>query len=512
MAIATSDQIFRFGGFTLDLARGTLRGPDEPLFLRPKAYTLLTHLARNMGRIVPKSELMEVAWPGIFVTEDSLTQSIREIRKAIGEDMVRTVSKRGYMLAAEAEQSPEIGAQPIVAVLRFRNESGDPADEAIVDGFAEDIINGLARFGTVTVLARNSSFSFASFARTEWPQIRSRIGADFLVEGSVRRQGEQVVAAVNLVDTASASQLWGDRYQSRGAGLFAIEREIVEQIVSRLATRVTNAGLEQASRKPITSLAAYELALRGFALLRDPAQTDQRGAEALFEAAIAKDPTYGLAYTYLALARALDGEFGRASDAVLENARDLADKGLSLSPDQATGHRVQSLVRLYMRDHEAAEHHMRIALQLNPYDADSIEQMGMLLTMRGRPLDAMTWLARGIRIDPLHPHWYQFDRALALYMMGEYRQAADALELATRPAPWIRTRLAACYAQMGEMERARRQIALIDEGDPFSPVDYAKRGVPFENQADADHLAEGVMLALGQQAAPGAGQSTTTTI
>ncbi|TIU70845.1 MAG: adenylate cyclase, partial [Mesorhizobium sp.] len=168
MTISAADQVFRFGGFTLDLARGTLRGPNGPVFLRPKAYVLLKHLCRNMGRIVPKSELMEVAWPGIFVTEDSLTQSIREIRKSIGEDMVRTVSKRGYMLAAEAEQSPEIGVQPIVAVLRFRNEGGDPADEAIVDGFAEDIINGLARFGTVTVLARNSSFSFSSFARAEW--------------------------------------------------------------------------------------------------------------------------------------------------------------------------------------------------------------------------------------------------------------------------------------------------------------------------------------------------------
>ncbi|TJW55455.1 MAG: adenylate cyclase, partial [Mesorhizobium sp.] len=302
-----------------------------------------------------------------------------------------------------------------------------PADEAMVDGFAEDLINGVARFGTVTVLARNSSFSFSSFGRGEWPQIRARIGADYLVEGSLRRQGEHVVVAVSLVDIATASQLWGDRYQSQGAGLFATGGEIVEQIVSRLVTRVTNAGLEQASRKPVTSLAAYELLLRGFALLRDPAQTDQRGAEALFEAAIAKDPNYGLAYTYLALARSLDGEFGRASDAVLQNARDLADKGLALSPDQPTGHRVQSLIRLYMRDHEAAEHHMRIALQLNPCDADSIEQMGMLLTMRGRPLEALTWLARGIRIDPLHPHWYQFDRALALYMMGEYRQAAEAL-------------------------------------------------------------------------------------
>lgn len=511
MTTATAGQLFRFGGYTLDLDRGTLRGVNEPLFLRPKAYALLSHLARNMGRVVPKSELMDVAWPGVYVTEDSLTQSIREIRKVLGDDMVRTVSKRGYMLAAEAETAPEIGAQPVVAVIRFRNDSGDPADEAVVDGFAEDIINGLARFGTVTVLARNSSFSFASFGRDEWSQIRARIGADYLVEGSLRRQGEQVITAVNLIDIATASQLWGDRYQSQGTGLFAIEQEVVEQIVGRLVTRVTNAGLQQASRKPVTSLAAYELALRGFALLRDPAQTDQKGAEALFEAAIAKDPNYGLAYTYLALTRALDGEFGRASDVVLENARDLADKGLALSPDQPTGHRVQSLIRLYMRDHEAAEHHMRIALQLNPYDADCIEQMGMLLTMRGRPLDALTWLARGIRIDPLHPHWYQFDRALALYMMGEYRQAAEALELATRPAPWIRTRLAACYAQIGDMERARRQIALIEEGDPFSPIDYALRGVPFENKVDAEHLAEGVRLALGETTSE-AGQSTTTTI
>ncbi|WP_095086061.1 winged helix-turn-helix domain-containing tetratricopeptide repeat protein [Mesorhizobium sophorae] len=511
MTTATAGQLFRFGGYTLDLDRGTLRGVNESLFLRPKAYALLSHLARNMGRVVPKSELMDVVWPGVYVTEDSLTQSIREIRKVLGDDMVRTVSKRGYMLAAEAETAPEIGAQPVVAVIRFRNDSGDPTDEAVVDGFAEDIINGLARFGTVTVLARNSSFSFASFGRDEWSQIRARIGADYLVEGSLRRQGEQVITAVNLIDIATASQLWGDRYQSQGTGLFAIEQEVVEQIVGRLVTRVTNAGLQQASRKPVTSLAAYELALRGFALLRDPAQTDQKGAEAMFEAAIAKDPNYGLAYTYLALTKALDGEFGRASDAVLENARDLADKGLALSPDQPTGHRVQSLIRLYMRDHEAAEHHMRIALQLNPYDADCIEQMGMLLTMRGRPLDALTWLARGIRIDPLHPHWYQFDRALALYMMGEYRQAAEALELATRPAPWIRTRLAACYAQIGDMERARRQIALIEEGDPFSPIDYALRGVPFENKVDAEHLAEGVSLALGETTSE-TGQSTTTTI
>jgi tetratricopeptide (TPR) repeat protein len=119
--------------------------------------------------------------------------------------------------------------------------------------------------------------------------------------------------------------------------------------------------------------------------------------------------------------------------------------------------------------------------------------MGHLLTMRGRPLDALAWLARAIRINPLGPHWYQYDRALALYMLGEYRTAAEALELATRPRPWIRTRLAACYAQLGEMQAARRQAALISaDGSNFSPLDYARTGIPFENASDAEHLADGV--------------------
>jgi hypothetical protein len=101
----------------------------------------------------------------------------------------------------------------------------------------------------------------------------------------------------------------------------------------------------------------------------------------------------------------------------------------------------------------------------------------------------------------LNPHWYQYDRSLALYLMADYRAAADALELSTRLTPWIRTRLAACYAQLGDMDEAHRQAALAsqDASSNFSPVDYADRGVPFEHAEDAAHLAEGILLALGRQ-------------
>jgi TolB-like protein len=503
MKAGTSDQVFRFGGFTLDLDRGTLTHADRSLFLRPKAYALLTHLARNTGRVVPKAELMDTVWPGVFVTEDSLTQSIREIRKVMGDALVRTVSKRGYMLAVESEPAaPEASAQPIVAVLRFRNESGIAVDEPVVDGFAEDIINGLARFGTITVLARNSSFSFASYARSEWPQIRSRIGADYLVEGSARRQDEVVIVAVNLIEAETATQLWGDHYQADADGLFGMQDDIVDEIVGRIATRVEMAGLQRAVRKPPAELSAWELAQRGATLLRDPAQSDLAAAESLCRGAIAKDPSYGLGWTYLAVARALGWEFAGVSEAVLAEARDLADKGAALSPDLAACRRVQSLVRLYLREHDAAEHYLKLALELNPNDAECVSQMGFLAVMRGRPLDGLAWSDRAIRLNPLDPRWCQYDRSLALYQLGEYGDAAKALLLATRPAPWVRTRLAACYAQLGQVDEARRQMALVRQDDAsFSPLDYVRRGVPFEGASDTEHLVEGVLLALEERPA-----------
>ena len=106
MQTETADQVFTFGGFTLDLRKGLLQRGDEPAFLRPKAQALLTHLAQNIGRVVPKSELMDTVWPGIYVTEDSLTQSIREIRKVLGDDkqdIIRTISTAGLHAGGEQQ-------------------------------------------------------------------------------------------------------------------------------------------------------------------------------------------------------------------------------------------------------------------------------------------------------------------------------------------------------------------------------------------------------------------------
>ena len=205
------------------------------------------------------------------------------------------------MLAGQSAPVPEPAGQPIVAVLRFRNESGQADDESLVDGFAEGMINGVARFGTIILLARNSSFQFSSYSGADQSVVAARIGADYLVEGSIRRSGNHAVIGVNLVDAHKSVQLWGEQYRAEGLELFTVQQEIGEQIIHRLVTRLNETNLKRAAAKPTSSLAAYELVLRAADLLRRHVLGDTAEAKALAEEAIQRHPNYGLAYAYLGL-------------------------------------------------------------------------------------------------------------------------------------------------------------------------------------------------------------------
>jgi TolB-like protein/DNA-binding winged helix-turn-helix (wHTH) protein/Tfp pilus assembly protein PilF len=501
-----ADQTFEFGSFRLDERKGTLDKGTEQIFLRPKAYGLLLHLARNMGRVVPKAELMDAVWPNTYVTEDSLTQSIREIRKALSDleqQMVRTVSRRGYMLAGGRAEEPLelVASNPIVAVLRFRNEGGDPAREPIVDGFAEDVLTGLGHFGTLTVLARNSTFQFPSYEPTQWSSTASRIGADYLVEGSVRWSGTNAQVAVSLIDARNLRQLWGERYEVADIELFAVQREIGEQIVNRLVTRLDEDTIRRIATKPPQSLAAYELVVRGVAALRGASFNTPEDAVPFFERAIAKDPSYGIAYGFLALASIMAGGYGQAPIPVLEAAQAMATKAMELSPHQEIGPRVRSLARLHLAQFHGAEADIRLALDLNRYSADAIEHMGWLLVLRGKPLPALAWIDRAIRLDPLHPAFYHYARGLAFYGLAEYENAKEAFERPTFLPPWVAVRLAACYAQLGDAVGARRNIERAMAINPnYQALWHARERIPYEHAADAEHLAEGIEAALGYAA------------
>ena len=146
----------------------------------------------------------------------------------------------------------------------------------------------------------------------------------------------------------------------------------------------------------------------------------------LLELAVEKDPDYGLRFAYLALCKFMIGRYGEASMPALRGARwRIAARAPACRPARRCRSRVMAIIRLYLRSTPQPRAISPLALALNPCDADSVEQMGYLLAMRGRPLDALAWIDRAIKLNPIFPPWYHFDRALAYYGLGEYQAAAE---------------------------------------------------------------------------------------
>lgn len=435
----------------------------------------------------------------VVVTEDSLTQCVRELRKALADEdqrTVRTVARRGYLLASaepRAEVAPE---QPVVAVLRFAND-GDEGNDAFVSGFTEDIINGLARFRTLTVLARNSSFAFAS--DSDLQAVGQRLGAAYLVTGRVRLSAGSLEARLALIESGRGSVLWSESFAASGESILDLQQEIALKIVNRLVSRIDDAGLAQSMSRPPASLAAYQLLQRGLLRLRGYGTGDNLAARELFEQALAKDPQYALAHSYLALTELILGGWGETPPEVLASIVERSELAVQLAPEEPRCHRILGQALLFSRRHDAAEYHFRRALDLNPFDADTIAQMGSLLTMRGRPVEALTWLDRAVRINPIHPDWYHSDRGIALYAASEYAEALATFSKVPlgNPTPWQLARLASCHAQLGRREEARRLMDEVRRMAPdFSPLDIAHRFLVYEHAADAGHVADGIAKAL----------------
>jgi len=294
MAQGTDAEVIRFHGFVLDPGRGTLTRDGAVVRLRAKSFELLSYLARNAGRVVPKAELLGAVWHDAVVTEDSLTQCVKDIRLALGacgRTTIRTMSRRGYLFDGPPPRSL---AEPIVAVLPFEDLSSEAGQEAFVDGIAEEITNGLACFRTVTVLARGSAFAFRPDTRPDSRTVGDRLGAHYLVEGSVRRSAGILRLAVRLVEASRGVQLWSECFEAADSDVFEMQATIARQIISRLVARLDDAGLQQALRKPTSSLEAHEALLRGVSLLRGYAPGNNEEACALFERARSLDPSYGL--------------------------------------------------------------------------------------------------------------------------------------------------------------------------------------------------------------------------
>ncbi len=274
--LAGTGVVLAFGDLRLDIERRELRRGGEPVNLAPKAFDLLAFLVEQRGRVVSKDDLLQAVWGGRIVSESALTTRINAVRRALGDDgtaqrLIRTFNRKGVRFIGEVKELPDPPApaasapaadKPSLAVLPFENLTGDPEQEYFVDGMVEEITTAIARFPWLFVIARNSSFTYKGRA-VDVKQVARELGVRYVLEGSVRKAGNRVRIAGQLIDATTGAHIWADRFDGTLDDIFDLQDQVAGGVVGAIEPQAAprrNRRAPAASRP--TSLDAYDLYLR----------------------------------------------------------------------------------------------------------------------------------------------------------------------------------------------------------------------------------------------------------
>ena len=448
--------IHAFGPFRLDVDGEILFRAEEPLPVGKRGVALLRALLERPGVPVSKDALIEAAWPGLVVEEGNLTVQIAALRKVLGEEpggdhWIETLPRRGYRFIGPVTTSdkaivstrvgpvPPVPDKPSIAVLPFKNMSGDAEQEYFADGIVEDIITALCRFRQLFVVARNSTFAY----KGKTPDIRQvgrELGVRYVLEGSVRKSANRVRITGQLLDCATSTHLWADRFEGALEDIFDLQDQVTASVVGAIGPKLEQAEIERARAKPTENLDAYDLYLRAlpsyYALTR--AESDE--ALRLLRQVISLDPNYALAKALAAACITTRDNQGISlltkgeTDEGIRLAREALDAGRD---DPSVLELAGWAVSYLAHDREAGIAALDRALVLNVNSVQALRLSGWVRLHSGDPRTATEHFTRAIRLSPLDPRIsYDFSGLGAAHMMtGDYDEAVKFGRQALREMP-----------------------------------------------------------------------------
>jgi adenylate cyclase len=482
MNAADANGVYRFEEFVLDLRRGALlRATGEEVPLRRKSFELLCIFVANAGRLLDRDTLSRAVWPDVIVADDAVTQCVREIRRALGDDaqrMIRTVQRRGYTFSTEVRHAPdsvELSGKPSIAVLPFANLSGDPGEEYFSDAIADDIITELSRNRLLLVIARNSSFTYKAQAM-DTRRIARELGVRYLVEGSVRRSCDRVRVNANLVDAAAGVHLWADRFDRETKEIFAVQDEITARVTAAILPAVIAAEQSRVLRKSPDDLGTWDLYHQAMWHYAKLTAADNEAARALFARASELDPMFAAAHTALSRVHLSAGNVftSMPRHEAIELGCRHARKAVELDAADAEAHAALALALFYRGDMDDALTFARQALAINPNCAHAYRALGLILIFTGRMAEGRDAVGVFTRLSPRDPGIPATisHAAMAYYFEGDYEQCVSTLRRQLGSHPHYTTAyrwLAAALGQLGRSEEARDALryAIADSPSAF---------------------------------------------
>lgn len=505
--------------YTLDPREGRLYGDGAPIELTPKACALLHLLVERRGLLVTKAEILARIWPDTAVTEASIKDYVKHLRRALDDVAavprhIETLRGRGYRYIGDVELATGSGVStrgptsgPVVAVLPFEVERAAADDaEHLGRGLCEDILFGLSAYRQLVVISHFSSFRL----RQVDPVTAARqLGANYLVVGSIRPVDRHVRLAVQLLDGERGQQLWADRFDAPAG---AIGDAVVQAIVCRLVGQVERARTEEAvARSGAGELSAYERVLLGRFQLAAGHQADVLAARAILAATTEEFPAFAPAFRWLAETwydEACSPWSPDPQKAAL-HAFAVGRRAVELD-DQDSGAHLMVAWGYFrtQRSLELATAQLERALALNPNDYYTLCLASALSLWSGDLDAAVAHGEEALRRSPLAPDACSRTTGLAHYCAGRFGQALEALSRIKAPGIDVHAAVAACYARRGSLEQAAAAAAICRAAiaaagvaatstleDPARWRSYWTRTLPFRDPAHLDRLLDDLAVA-----------------
>lgn len=533
---------FCLDDWLVDPAAGHISRNGEQIHLEPRVMTVLTLLASRKGEVVSREQLEAEAWAGMVVGYDALATSILKLRKALGDDSrrpryIETVSKRGYRLVAPVTPGRTSSAVPVgddrplasipkiwraggiaallvtltvasflayrhdsgfgaengidtgrktLAVMPFLNISNNPQNEYFVEGITDDIITNLSSLSGVTVISRSATYRYRG-EEIEPRQVRQELGADYLVEGSIRKSGKRWRINASLIETESGAQLWAKKFESKESSLFDSQDDLANSIVNSLALQLSASDKHRLQHQATTNFEAYDLFLQGQKLFKERTKESNEAAQDAYRKAIKLDPNFARAHS--ALAVALTVEFWRNwSDApteTLDRALAMANLAVRLDPSSPQAYWALGYALMYHKQHKQALEAVKHAVEIAPNYADGYGLMALINNQLGNGEEAARLITKGMELDPHYSWDYPYNLGRAYYVMGKYDVAIDKLLVAlnrNEQAVNPRLYLVASYVALDRLEDAQWEAEKIRIMNPETTLSHLENDYPIADK------------------------------
>lgn len=501
--LTSPNPLLRFGVFELNLKTGELHKGGTRINLQPQASKVLALLASRAGQVITRQEIEQHLWGDKTTFVDfnqGVNFAISRIRAVLGDDAetpryVETLSRRGYRFI-----SPVQKRRLMLAVLPFQNLNHDPEQDYFSDGLTEEMITQLARLypQRLGVIARTSIMKYKSTEKSAH-EIGQELGVDYILEGSVRRSGQRVRVAAQLISVSDETHLWAEAFERHLRDVLASQNDIAQAIASGIGLKLTpEEQARLACARPINP-EAHEAYLRGLHQFRKLTREGAEKAIAHFQEAVRKDAGYALAYVGLTEAYIALTTFYLSPLEIMPKAKAAAMKAVELDENLAEAHASLGLVKLFFDwDWAGSENEFKRALALNSNLVEAHIGYAGFLTTQGRQEEAFLETRKAQELDPLPVysrgeglwHFYAFRQyeesiqqcqkaaelepnfflspcimAWALVEQGRFAEAIVAAERARQlsDSPFALTGLGFVYAKAGDKHKADRIVQELKE-------------------------------------------------